>query len=104
MGIQIKRGDIFYASLDPVIGSEQVAAVLSLLYRMISGTGSAQRLSAQQLQAEARRQRNLRIFRLTVRLLKRIQWHFLNRYEQSIRKDSETMLVALPKKIYNKLR
>ena len=23
MGIQIKRGDIFYASLDPVIGSEQ---------------------------------------------------------------------------------
>ena len=43
MKMLIKRGDIFYADLNPVVGSEQGVFVLCWWYRIMWETGTAQR-------------------------------------------------------------
>ena len=37
---KIKRGDIYYADLNPVVGSEQGGQDLYLLFQMILGTNT----------------------------------------------------------------
>lgn len=52
----VKRGDIYYADLRPVIGSEQGGVRPVLIIQMIWATVIARRLFVRQLQASCTRQ------------------------------------------------
>lgn len=39
--MMIKRGDIYYADLRPVVGSEQEVSVRCLLFKMMQATATA---------------------------------------------------------------
>ena len=51
----IRRGDLFYADLNPVVGSEQAASALSLLSKMMWGITLVLPLLRQPSPAEKRR-------------------------------------------------